>query len=47
MQMDSDIGAFAIIPGALSRTICMGADGEASLAVLHGKNSSLTPPPLL
>lgn len=40
--MDSDIGVFAIILGALSRTTCLSADGQANLAALHDKPEQVT-----
>ena len=47
VQMDSAIGVFAIILGALSRTTCMSADGQANLAALHDKQEQFTSPALL
>lgn len=45
--LDSVIGVFAIVLGALSRTARMIADGQTNLAALYDcKNSSFIPPAL-
>lgn len=40
--MDSDIGVFAIVLGALSSPTRMHADGQANLDALHDEQERLT-----
>lgn len=42
VQMDSVVGVFAIILGALGQTACMSADGPANLVALHDKQEHFT-----